>query len=1267
MTVPRGERPLDDSDDDLLVRFAAELRLLRQKAGSPTYRELARRAHFSSSTLAEAAGGKKLPSLQVTLAYVRACDADTDEWTARWQETADALAADREPVPDTDDGTCPYVGLAAFQPADAARFHGRERLTEDLVARVREHRFVAVFGASGSGKSSLLRAGVVPAMADPVLLLTPGPRPLEECAVRLAAVTGRSAAELATELAGEPRALHLAVLQALVDQPGDLVLIVDQFEEIFTLCADEGERARFVELIVTAAQAANSRTRVVVGIRADFYARCSEDPTLVAALRDTQFLVGPMATDELRRAISQPAVDAGCTVDGALLARVIADAAGQDNVLPLVSHAMRETWQRRRGNALSLAGYESSGGIRHALARTAEQTYAAFDPARRRIARSVFLRLVAIGDGTEDTKRRVTRDELGTGPDADAVLETLARARLLTLAAGSVEITHEALLAEWPRLRGWLDEDRAGLFVQQQLLESATGWDRAQRDPSLLFRGSRLLAATEWAGRDEHDTQLGERARDFLAASVRLEQRGVRLRRAVLATLAVLVLLAGGGAVVAFQQRATAQSERDRAMAGQLLAEAGQLAATDSSLAAQLDLVAYRRLPSRDAATSLLATGDVPLATPLTGHTGPVYAVAYRRDGRLLATGGGDDTIRLWSTADPVRPKEIGAPLRAHRDWVYWLAFSPDGHTLASASRDGTARLWDVTDPAHARPLGQPLTGHTGYVFSVSFSGDGRTLATASFDHTVRLWNVADPAHATPIGGPLVGHTDSVASATVSPDGRTVASAGHDHVVRLWNVARHAMWGPAAVLPADDTVYAVAFSPDSRTAATVGADRAVHLWDVHDPAHPAPIGTPLLGHTDVLLAVAFSADGHRLATAGADHTVRLWDVTDPAHAAPAGPPLVGHTGIVNWVAFGPANTLASASDDHTVRVWSLPGTELTGHTDAVDAVAFAPDGATLATAGADATVRLWNLRDPDRPAPWGAPLSGGGLRLAYRGDLLASAGADATVRLWNVHDPARPVPVATVPGAGQDLALALSPHGTVLVTDAPDFGLRLWDLRDPASPRALGRPLTGHISDVQWAGFSPDGHTLASVSLDDKVRLWDVRDPAHPRALPPIVTGDTVGLLWGAFSPSGAVLAIAGGGQAIRLWDVRDPAHPRALGRPLTGHTGPVQWTGFSPDGRTLASASADNTVRLWNVTDPTHPAPAGAPFAAGHTSPVNAAAFNPSGMLLATGGADHIVELSPTDVSRAAHRICTTTRGVLTPDLWSQYVPDTPYAPPCA
>ncbi|MBX6769676.1 MAG: hypothetical protein IRY90_21415, partial [Actinomadura rubrobrunea] len=372
------------------------------------------------------------------------------------------------------------------------------------------------------------------------------------------------------ELAEDERAVHLAVLQALAGRPADvdLLLVVDQFEEVFTLCADGAERARFIAALLTAVRAPNSRTRVVLGVRADFYARCTQHPDLVEAMRDAQVPVGPMTTDELRRAITQPAVRSGCIVEGALLARVIADAGGRANALPLVSHALRETWRRRRGTTLTLAGYEAAGGIRHALARTAEAVYAELTAEQRRLARGVFLRLVALGDGTGDTKRRVHRDELGTGrPDVDRVLDALARARLITLDTHTVEITHEALLDAWPRLRRWLDEDRADLLTHQRLAEAALAWDREHRDPGLLYRGSRLAAAAEWAERHPDDVLLGDLLRDFLAASARHERRAVRLRRAAVAARAALALTASVTAVVAFQQSSAAKTERDRAMA----------------------------------------------------------------------------------------------------------------------------------------------------------------------------------------------------------------------------------------------------------------------------------------------------------------------------------------------------------------------------------------------------------------------------------------------------------------------------------------------------------------------------------------------------------------------------------------------------------------------------------------------------------------------------------------------------------------------------
>ncbi|HKN55133.1 MAG TPA: hypothetical protein VJX66_21745, partial [Amycolatopsis sp.] len=588
--------------DDPLTEFAADLRRLREQAGNPTYRELGRRAHYSAGTLSEAAGGRKLPSLAVTTAYVRACGGVVSEWEQRWHAVAEEDRRDGHPEPQPDGGEKPpYVGLTAFGPEDAGRFFGRERLVEKLTRRLARQRFLAVLGASGSGKSSVLRAGLIPAMVPaPTILMTPGARPLQECAVKFAAALGLTSGAMLADFTADPANLGLAARQLMADREGDVVLVVDQFEEVFTLCADIEERHRFLAALVAATEDPAGRIRVVLGIRTDFYTHCAQHPELAEAMQDAQILVGPMTTEELRQAISQPAIDAGYRVETALVSRLVADATGQPGVLPLLSHALLETWRRRRGTTLTLAGYESTGGIERAVAQTSEHTFGTLSARQQRLARQVFLRMTALGEGTEDTKRRISRDELDTD-DADAavVLDRLASARLVMLDDTGIEIAHEALIRGWPRLREWLAEDRDGLRVHRQLTEATDAWESVYEDQGWLYRGTRLAIAREWAARQ--DSELSQRERRFLDASLQVERaeqeltrRRARRLRQLVALLAVLLLFAVGATVYAVNAQSTATSQRNNALAQKVAGQALALHGTDPALASQLALAAYR-------------------------------------------------------------------------------------------------------------------------------------------------------------------------------------------------------------------------------------------------------------------------------------------------------------------------------------------------------------------------------------------------------------------------------------------------------------------------------------------------------------------------------------------------------------------------------------------------------------------------------------------------------------------------------------------------
>ncbi|MDH6624266.1 X-X-X-Leu-X-X-Gly heptad repeat protein [Streptomyces sp. LBL] len=1060
---------------------------------------------------------------------------------------------------------------------------------------------------------------------------------------------------------------------------GRPVVIVDQFEEAFTLCPDEADRRAFVRTLHAASTPSGpgeaAPVLVVLGIRADFYEQCLAYPELADALQHRHMVLGPLTTAELREAVTRPAKAVGLELEPGLAELIVREVSADGprgahdaGALPLMSHALLATWQRRKAGRLTLAGYRAAGGIQGAVAATAEQAWSGLDPAARTAVRLLLLRLVRLGEDTQATRRRGTRRQLAEESKdpgkTEESLEALVRARLVTLDAETVEITHEALLHAWPRLRDWIDEDRSGNLLRQRLEEDGRAWEDSHRDSSLLYRGSRLEQAHGWA-KSAGDTFLTRCAVDFLAASVRLRRRTVWISRGAVAALVVLAIVAVGSAVVAWQQRNDAVFE-------QVVAEADRVQYTDPSLSAQLDLVAHRLRPGDEGTNNrLISIVNAPLATSLLGHTGAVYLTSFSPDGKLLATASYDRTVRLWNVADPTRPKPLGRPLTGHTSWVSTAVFSPDGTTLASAADDGTIRLWDVRDPTHPRRLGTPLTGHKGTIYLVAFSPDGRTLASAGEDRTVRLWDVRDPRAPEPLKK-LTGHRAAVRSVAFSPDGRTLAAGGDDNTIRLWDTAdpRHPKPIPTALTGHTGTVHSVAFSPDGTTLASGGADDTVRLWDVSDPRRPAPLGQPLSGHTGPVWSVDFSPDGTMLAAASADSTASLWNVSDPAYPSQVGEPLAGSSGEMYALGFSPdGRTLATGSGDSKVRLWSIPTGDMVGHSGA-----FRPDGKVLATAGRDGRIRLWNVQSPHRPVALGSPFmpGDGGLRsLAFSPDgrTLVVLTGNRAVHLWDISDPSQPVPQGTPTELrtrfmGPD-ALAYSPDGRTLATAYDDRTIQLWNVTDPSRVVPFDSPLTGHKGYVNSLVFSPDGKTLASGSADGTLRLWDVTDPRHATRLGTPLTGHAGPVNALAFSSDGRTLASGSDDDSVRLWDVTDVRDAAPLGFPLTGHTEAVVSLTFSRDGRTLASGGNDNTVRLWDVAHPADAAPIGQSMSP-NAKTGNFLSFSPTSQMLGVSSGADTVRLWNLDVDDAIDRICSTTRGVLTSGTWHEYLPRLSYEPPC-
>ncbi|MCI3221164.1 WD40 repeat domain-containing protein [Streptomyces sp. NP-1717] len=1213
---------------------------------------MARESVYSTTTLAAAASGERLPSLAVALAYATACGANPAEWEERWQHAA---ALERAQPSADQDAVPPYTGLRRFQPEDHERYFGRDELVGTLTTLVAGHRITAVVGASGSGKSSLLRAGLIPALRT-------GPLSDQRPAAIRVFTPGR-----------RPATAHGRLLEpGRTDGEGDTVVLVDQFEEIFTLCHDTAERERFISLMLTARDPRH-RLRVVIAVRADFFGHCADNRELAETLRESTLLVGPTDSGELREAIVKPAAAAGLIVERGLTKRLIEEISGEPGGLPLLSHVLLETWRRRRGRSLTMDAYEATGGIHGAVAQTAEDIYSQLPPGQAEAARRILLRLISPGDGVQDTRRPAGRDELRADEpgDAAAVLEQLARARLITLDDCTVNLTHEALISGWPRLRRWIDNDRERLRLQRRLTDDACLWEELGYDTGALYRGTRLADASEAFASTGEETGLTPLEQSFLDASTaarraerRADARSARRLRASAAALSVLLVLAVIAAGLAFGQRRTALTAQDTALSRQLAAQSLRLAETNPDLASLLAVQAYRTSPTAEARASLYSAGASPLRRRLTENAAQVLSVAFSPDGRTVAIGRHDGTVRLRDAATG-RTRSV---LKGDFGPVYSVVFSPDGRTMATLS-EGSVRLRDTRT---GRPR-TPLASLPDWAAAVTFTPEGRVLAVGS-DGSV--WDVTTGR--TKVVRANTSTEPASSAVAVSLDSRTLAISDRDRTVRIRDLAtgrtRHTLTHASG-----DSVRRMAFSPDGKTLATGTSGGNIRLWDMSTGRvrEDAPRG-PITGHSSDVTSLAFSPDGKHLSTAAADSAVHLWDLTDSSNDTA----LTGHTGSVGSLAFSPnSRTLATSSRmvNDAVRLWNVaPDARKTltrSETSQIRALAFRPDGQTLIASSEDRemsrhtnTARLWHL---PTGRTWAFPTSHTGmlesLAVSPDGRAIAAVRADEfsddSVHLWDVE--ATRIKAAPLPsdelGSG---SVVFSPDGNTVAFAMTQGAVGLWNV----TTGRLKRIITGHTMLTRFVGslaFSPDGRTLAVGKYPSTIQLWNTRTG---RLATTLNTGPRISerpVRWEqtlAFSPDGETLASADfseGDGATRLWDVTTGRSTVTFASTL------VTSLAFSPDGRTLATASDNSSaVRLWDAAT-------GFPQArfSGYAGGVASLAFSPNGRTLATGGNDGKIRLWDSGQDRPAEtikKVCRSVGRELTPQERKAHLPDQPSHPVC-
>jgi WD40 repeat protein len=1133
-----------------------------------------------------------------------------------------------------------FAGLSAFQEADAERYVGREREVVGLVGRLRNQPLLVVAGPSGVGKSSFVRAGVIPALKHSgerweAFILRPGRRPLAALADVLAQIAPATAdmqtsSHEASSPDAFPSALHTqpglmgARLRARCRREGGhqrILIFVDQFEELYTLGADVTERAAFVACLEGAADDASSPLRVMLSIRSDFLYRMAEDGHFIAETARGLCFLRPMGRDELRAALTRPLEAAGYRFENETMVEAMLDGLGRTkSPLPLLQFTAAKLWEARdrTNRLLTQTSYDQLGGVVGALSAHANAVLAALSPADQRLCRAVLLRLCT----AERTRAVVSVADLralAAGSDAvEQVIHRLSDARLVITEVGgeregtTVELCHESLIDSWDKFQQWLTESEQDAQFVARLSAAAKQWEASEEAEGLLWRDRAAREAADWLARWRAEQAagdplgLGRREERFLLSVVALSERTRRRRQRIVAGIVVSISVV---AVVVFilsirVERQAARADRAAVQAAQE-AQTAQLEARQARNATRM--AAARELEQQDPTTMLallreVEPPDVPrgwaklvskamrsgLVREVRTWGVPAYNATWSPDGRRVVVALRDGTARVWevsSTAEPI-------VLRGHQALVWSAAFSPDGTRIVTASDDKTARIW------MADGSGDPivLRGHEGPVCTAMFSPDGTRIVTASNDKTARIW-MADGSGSAIV---LRGHEGEVNTAMFSSDGQRIVTASEDETARVWRVDRPR---EIAVLRGHKgLVYAAAFSPDGERVVTGSTDANVRVWRADGTGAPIV----LRGHDHGVLRVAFSPDGTRIISASGDKTVRVWSAE--GHEDPV--VLRGHEGWVYSAAFSPDGAaIVTASLDGTSRLFHIDSLSapilLRGHVWYVRSIAFSADSQHIVTASDDATARLWNADGSGQPVV----LRGHERRVeaaafSRDGQRIVTGSQDATARVWRTDGSEQPV---VLRGHEQWIRqVAFSPDGTRVVTASDDTTARVWRADGSGQPVIL----RGHEQAVTCAAFSPDGKRVATGAQDHTVHIWNTDGSGEPHVYRDH-DGPIAMVTW---SPDGKHLIAADQDPVVRVWSADGSGQPVIL----RGHAQAATWAAWSPDGTRIVTASDDKTARIWNADGSGQPV-----VLHGHEQGLLFAAFSPDGERIITTSRD--------------------------------------------